>query len=148
MSADDRIAEIRARLAAATPGPWVMYTRRESGHRTWSMSFVVHPSVGHVADDIERPADAALIAAAPADLDYLLALVDAADATWLAASADLVMAERARIVARLRARATSEEAAAERDRAEVRVGIGAWFADAKAEVLRDMAHEIEREGQG
>ncbi len=63
-------------------------------------------------------------------------------------SADDRIAEiRARIVARLRAVATSEQITADRARAEARDS-QAVRAEIRAEVLRDMADEIEREGQG
>lgn len=67
----DRLTEIRARLDAATPGPW---KRSLSGSRynPWK----VHRGAILVALSGESPEDADLIAHAPADIAWLLAEVE------------------------------------------------------------------------
>lgn len=82
MASERRLAEIRERLAAATPGPWELYAternviaitkgRMRSGYRRE----IVHWS-GFDCSNIDDPgqvrANAALIAHAPSDLAYLL----------------------------------------------------------------------------
>lgn len=82
MASERRLAEIRERLAAATPGPWELYAternviaitkgRMRSGYRRE----IVHWS-GFDYSNIDDPgqvrANAALIAHAPSDLAYLL----------------------------------------------------------------------------
>jgi hypothetical protein len=85
----DRLEEIRARLAAATPGPWTAIQKtwrsRTSGH-TWS-AYGIEQSQEVYGDDAWAISyatdtgqiaqkDADLIAHAPADLAYLLAEVE------------------------------------------------------------------------
>jgi hypothetical protein len=64
----DRLAEIRARLDAATPGPWDYdhITRNVEADSRWlpDKRHVVAPMVGHF--------DGTLIAHAPADIAWLL----------------------------------------------------------------------------
>jgi ubiquinone biosynthesis protein UbiJ len=68
----DRLAEIRARLDAATPGPWDYdhITRNVEADSRWlpDKRHVVAPMVGHF--------DGTLIAHAPADIAWLLDEVD------------------------------------------------------------------------
>ena len=66
----ERLKEIRARLDAATPGPWAKH--RRSVH--WSGNDDYAPLVVAMA---EHPNDTALIAHAPADLAWCLAEIDA-----------------------------------------------------------------------
>lgn len=61
----DRIAEIRARLDNATPGPWRTHGR-DGDH-------VVSLADEYVVTSAWTPADSALIAHAPDDLAWLLA---------------------------------------------------------------------------
>ena len=71
----DRRAEIEARLAAATPGPWgagpnrVFAANADGTPATGGMRVGMYP---HIAS-VYREDDAALVAAAPADLRWLLA---------------------------------------------------------------------------
>ena len=70
--ADDRIAQIEARLAAATPGPWrIVYWSPDEPEvnaiLAEKQTFVVCAN-----EDPIEPADATLIAHAPDDLRYLL----------------------------------------------------------------------------
>lgn len=88
----DRRADIRARLDAATPGPW---EARQNIHAEFTVHEVRRPGTfGLVAspnygrDDYGR-ADAELIAHAPADLAWLLDDADAARATLAALVADV-----------------------------------------------------------
>jgi hypothetical protein len=68
-----REAEIRARLEAATPGPWEVRAALGTGllHVSHADSEVGRPPIAQFAE----AADAALIAHAPADLAWLLAEV-------------------------------------------------------------------------
>jgi hypothetical protein len=83
----DRIAEIRARLEAATPGPWKAQEYDENpgdegcailGNTTTTMrSYVLAYSLPYPWHDREATErDAELIANAPTDLAYLLARVE------------------------------------------------------------------------
>ncbi len=65
----DRLTEIRARLAAATPGPW---ERWKDGMRVWSRVPPDAPFGVDVADVYASHATADLIAHAPADIAFLL----------------------------------------------------------------------------
>jgi ubiquinone biosynthesis protein UbiJ len=89
----DRIAEIRARLDAATPGPWTMGV--DSDAEAWLWDAMTDPYRGgvhaigigapprgnrraqYIADVHEDEASADLIAHAPADIAWLLDEVDA-----------------------------------------------------------------------
>ena len=65
--------EIRARLAAATPGPWAT----SSQGAIWrGNTLIAHCSSNLTPPSVESIADAALIARAPADLALLLEAVD------------------------------------------------------------------------
>lgn len=66
----DRLQEIRARLDAATPGPWHVHPVGSIEVRRLDYSGFVVARANH--DD-----DADLIAHAPADLAWLLAEIDA-----------------------------------------------------------------------
>lgn len=86
----DRVDEIRARLAAATPGPWKAQEWHGNDDGGWA-AVGPHHTAGDVEDDDDRwdadqpdsvchnkaKADAALIAAVPDDLTYLLNEVEA-----------------------------------------------------------------------
>lgn len=66
---EDRIAQIRARMAAATPGPW-HHVDDHHGHQ-------VHAErLGIPRATVHRGVDADFIAAARDDIPFLLALVD------------------------------------------------------------------------
>lgn len=92
----ERRAEIRARLAAANPPPWVLrndgpnladvFTEDPDCEREWG---------GHIAAYVER-ADAELIAHAPTDLADLLADLEAAEAR--AAEAERRLAELTKLL--------------------------------------------------
>ena len=69
---DDRIAEIRARLDAATSGPWV-----EDNGDVMTTGNTHHGPI-MVALDCDNEGDAPFIANAPADIAWLLDEVDAA----------------------------------------------------------------------
>lgn len=84
---DQRIAQIRARLAAATPGPWAAWQNKDaepevSQQGSYYMGLVATPS--HQPADYGR-ANADLIANAPADLAWLLAERDCEEARTRAA---------------------------------------------------------------
>ena len=73
----DRLAEIRARLDAATPGPW-------ENTDDWSVVTAVVrqrskwlPDYEMLVADVGQPVNADLIAHAPADIAWLLAENDA-----------------------------------------------------------------------
>ena len=68
---DRRLAEIRARLQRATPGPWEA-SPEEDGVYADSSMVTSRPRSCSVARGIEEPRDAELIAHAPADLAWLL----------------------------------------------------------------------------
>ena len=122
------LAAIRARAAAATPGPW--QTAEQAGYPEYGENFVGNftgeylAGVGDIdfgaGDDAE--ADLAFVLNAPEDVSALLALVD----------------RQAAEVVRLRARVAELEAAAEQDDDEmVRCAAlhcpnGEWFAKAAA----------------
>ena len=65
----DRLQEIRARLDAATPGPW---ERWNDGMRIWSRARPDAQFGVDVADVYASHATADLIAHAPADIAWLL----------------------------------------------------------------------------
>ena len=69
--ATDRVAEIRARLAATTPGPWVVHSDPTF---TPLRAVAIHTPDGwdYLSERIS-PDDASLMANAPADLSWLLA---------------------------------------------------------------------------
>lgn len=67
-----RIDEIRARLAAATPGPWNWVGRHLESD---ALTILVDDTLSDFAEAV-RPGDAALIAAAPDDIAHLLAEVE------------------------------------------------------------------------
>src|SRR5690606_5333109 len=82
MASERRVAEIRDRLAAATPGPWELYATERNviaitkgRTRSGYLREIVHWS-GFDCSNIDDPgqvrANAALIAHAPSDLAYLL----------------------------------------------------------------------------
>ena len=66
---DPRVGEIEARLAAATPGPWFLDADGDSGVYTEARA---SNSSSEIASAFRRE-DEAFIAAAPADVAYLLA---------------------------------------------------------------------------
>ena len=77
----DRLAEIRARLDAATPGPW-------ENTDDWSVVTAVVrqrskwlPDYEMPVADVGQPVNADLIAHAPADIAWLLDEVEAARAS-------------------------------------------------------------------
>lgn len=94
----DRLKDIRARLEAATPGPW---SWKEVGDVEERVFWILRPGVLISAetdgtpggDEIDR-ANASLIAHSPADIEYLLGIVEAAAAwktardAWLDVAAD------------------------------------------------------------
>lgn len=69
----DRLQDIRARLDAATPGPW---ERWKDGMRVWSRVPPDAPFGVDVADVYASHATADLIAHAPEDIAWLLAEVE------------------------------------------------------------------------
>ena len=80
-----RIAQIRARLGAATPGPWQTWP---DGTEESVESVSVGRFVCHMNSNMRQfRADASLIANAPADLVYLLAEVERLEAERDAATA-------------------------------------------------------------
>lgn len=77
-----RIAEIRERMAAATPGPWALYRAPEEPSEGWPVAqfrgwTVMSPPM-HCDSLGSQHADAALIANAPDDLRFLLGELDKA----------------------------------------------------------------------
>lgn len=136
---DERVSEIRARLAAATQGQWIVGAGVHYG------SIVAVNDDGERLDFIcqdldmdDRPEDRDLIANAPADLAYLLDRVAALEAEGNALRAMFV------------------EAAAElRRRAEVVRGLAACAngeggrarCDAKASAYAHAAELVERGGR-
>jgi hypothetical protein len=74
----ERLASIRARAQARTPGEW---TAISAGHH-YIHSDPTYPNIIVAMIDMHRPADAAFIASAPADIEYLLARVDE-QAKWI-----------------------------------------------------------------
>lgn len=99
----DRLAEIRARLDAATPGPWEERAQDDSRCMAYSSIWAVapgRPAVEIVATDwnddgYPQPvqADCDLIAHAPADIAYLLEQLAAANERADAAEAALRLAD-------------------------------------------------------
>jgi hypothetical protein len=83
----DRLAEIRARLDAATDGPWTtdVGPLDEHGESVWfPHDTTVHGVTAYhrqryVADAYGNEHDCELIAHAPADIEWLLAEVEARD---------------------------------------------------------------------
>jgi hypothetical protein len=95
MSSDEWIAEIRARLEAATPGPWQTWP---DGTEESVESVSVGRFVCHLNSNMRQyREDAALIANAPADITYLLERLDA-----LMAERDAAVARAERAEAALR----------------------------------------------
>jgi len=72
----DRLAEIRARLAAATPGPWAVHS--DPTFTPLRAVAIDGPYGWDVVAERISPNDADLMANAPTDLAYLLAEVDGA----------------------------------------------------------------------
>lgn len=68
---------IRARLAAATPGPWANYGNL--GHEVYAVNAHEDDEPGYVAEAIPRKSDAEFIAHAPTDMARLLAVVEAVE---------------------------------------------------------------------
>src|SRR5690606_22388125 len=97
---NDRLTEIRARLDAATPAPWTRFARNAAApdEDDWYLGHDVHGPPRAQRGQIERVADADLIAHAPDDLAHLLALVD-----QLQGQLDEARAENARPAAQDRA---------------------------------------------
>lgn len=101
----DRRAEIEARLAAATPGPWEI---TGGGEYVSGPGIIVAPDDGGVTD-----ADANLIAHAPDDLRWLLDALAAAEAWRDALAAEVELLRIAHGAAHLRPLADRLGAAAE-----------------------------------
>ena len=81
----ERIAQIRARVEAATPGPWKVQTDSDDDpDNYWPWRVITDDETGVIVDftggDIPPDEDAALIANAPADLAWLTRELDAATA--------------------------------------------------------------------
>lgn len=80
MTAADRVQAIRARLAAATPGPWFwvsgedgFYNRLETRLASENVGVLDGVAFDDFTADVQAdPADAELIASAPADLAWAL----------------------------------------------------------------------------
>ena len=76
------IAEIRARRAAITPGEWYRYMRGVMVKDYSTDTGVAHVAVANqigtdnIMDAPQGTSNATFIAAAPADIDYLLATID------------------------------------------------------------------------
>lgn len=69
----DRVTEIESRLAAATPGPWFLDASRDGERVTYIIADILREQYGDNALSLgEDKGTADLIAAAPADLRYLL----------------------------------------------------------------------------
>lgn len=79
-----RLDEIRARLEAATPGPWSADYWHGDPLQTWAVTDDAGVKELAVADELTE-ADALLIAHAPEDLRILLAVAEAA-AEWITRS--------------------------------------------------------------
>ena len=97
---NDRLTEIRARLDAATPAPWTRFARNASApdEDDWYLGHDVHGPPRAQRGQIERVADAELIAHAPDDLAHLLSLAE-----QLQGQLDEARAENARLAAQERA---------------------------------------------
>ena len=95
-----RLTEIRARLDAATPAPWTRFARNASApdEDDWYLGHDVHGPPRAQRGQIERVADAELIAHAPDDLAHLLSLAE-----QLQGQLDEARAENARPAAQDRA---------------------------------------------
>jgi hypothetical protein len=89
MTDTDRLAEIKARLAAATPGPWEIPEGSLNGN-AWAIGPIVgydYDALGVTADD----PNAMLVSHAPADIAWLVAEIErlrGADETCLKLAAD------------------------------------------------------------
>jgi hypothetical protein len=84
---DERVAQIRARLAALLPGPWQIGEIVES--HDWALGLLaIRAEDGDLVCLIpnhgwpEQRANAAIIASAPADVPYLLAALADAEARY------------------------------------------------------------------
>lgn len=92
------IAEIRARRAAITPGEWYRYMRGVMVKDYSTDTGVAHVAVANqigtdnIMDAPQGTSNATFIAAAPADIDYLLATIDKLAAALVEARAGLRMA--------------------------------------------------------
>ena len=100
MSTADRVDAIRARLNAATPGPWEFVPGRFGGIKYTFTGWDGEPAQDYVISETydgelvgERPGNAELIANAPADLAWLLEQLEAAQARAAAAEARLERAQ-------------------------------------------------------
>lgn len=84
----DKMLEIKARLAASTPGPWLLWNGYKTlrpaesaveriGPRPINGQYMFVGLVGAEGRDIlGREADLEFVANAPADMQYLLELID------------------------------------------------------------------------
>ena len=93
----ERIAEIRARVDAATEGPWFQGRedhRYESAHEVYSKREPDEEDSHDIASYVWSAEDAALIAHAPTDIEDLLAAVErlTAERDALAAQVERVRA--------------------------------------------------------
>lgn len=70
---NDRLDEIKARLKAATPGPWILKRVRECGDDLW-LDTLCSAKTKEQGDN-----DVALLAHAPSDLAYLLSALESAE---------------------------------------------------------------------
>lgn len=88
----DRIAQIRARLGAATPGEWHLETIGQADFigewLTYDKTFLYF-GPDHRVEWRGPPADADLICHAPADIRFLLAALDATQAELAARTSEL-----------------------------------------------------------
>lgn len=75
MTTTDRLAEIEARLSAATPGPWIAEYSGEQGNCVIPSDAQSTREAVCVTRLYHQQADAELIAHAPADLAALVAVV-------------------------------------------------------------------------
>lgn len=119
----DRIDEIRALLAAATPGPYAYddgITDDTTGERGKPPAVYAHGAVWVCSPEAEDPAqadaDGRFLAAAPSNIRYLLLAVEALRQTLAATERDAQQAEAA-YAERLGAEDTAEARGAERERA-------------------------------
>jgi hypothetical protein len=85
VSEQDRLAEIQARLAAASPGPWWWDTACGQLHlrsQPWPAPCLFgHGGERHPTEDLSK-ADADLIEHAPADIDWLVGEVETWRKAW------------------------------------------------------------------
>ena len=114
---DDRLAQIEARLSAATPGPWRIGYWSPDEPEVNAILAEEQTFVVCADEDPIKPADAALIAHAPDDLRYLL---DALAAERAAARGYLERAERAE-AERDRSASVRDAEAQRRTQAEARM---------------------------